>query len=87
MNKKYGIWNILGRIWAVWVILIFVITMLVFMIPFLLFCYFRRDPEKDQLVHPLFPCMDGRFPPAGRLPPPGKRQGEVRQRTNLYRRL
>ena len=41
-----GIWNVLGRIWAVWVILIFVATMLVFLIPFLLFCYFRRDPEK-----------------------------------------
>jgi 1-acyl-sn-glycerol-3-phosphate acyltransferase len=41
-----GIWNILGRIWAVWAILIFVSTMLIFFIPFLLFCYFRRDPEK-----------------------------------------
>ena len=46
MNNKFGIWNILGRVWAIWVILIFVITMLIFMIPFLLFCYFRRDPEK-----------------------------------------
>jgi 1-acyl-sn-glycerol-3-phosphate acyltransferase len=46
MHKKFGIWNVLGRIWAVWVILIFVSTMLIFLIPFLLFCYFRRDPEK-----------------------------------------
>jgi 1-acyl-sn-glycerol-3-phosphate acyltransferase len=46
VNKKFEIWNILGRIWAVWVILIFVLTMLVFMIPFLLFCYFRKDPAK-----------------------------------------
>src|ERR1700744_2067368 len=52
INKKNGegsssaTWNILGRIWAVWAILVFVVTMLIFMIPFLLFCYFRPDPEK-----------------------------------------
>jgi len=44
--NKFGIWDILGRVWAVWAILIFVITMLLFIIPFLLFCYFRSDPEK-----------------------------------------
>src|SRR5262249_6124250 len=41
-----GIWEVLGRIWAFWVILIFVITMLLFFIPFLLFAYFRPDPKK-----------------------------------------
>jgi 1-acyl-sn-glycerol-3-phosphate acyltransferase len=46
INKGGGIWNVLGRIWAVWAILIFTATMLVFLVPFLLFCYFRRDPEK-----------------------------------------
>ncbi len=40
------IWNILGRIWAVWVVLVFIVTMLLFFIPFLLFSYFRKDPEK-----------------------------------------
>lgn len=44
--NKFGFWDIFGRIWALWAILIFVITMLLFMIPFLLFCYFRSDPEK-----------------------------------------
>ena len=39
-------WNIFGRIWAVWVILIFTTTMLVFMIPFLLFSYTQKDPKK-----------------------------------------
>jgi 1-acyl-sn-glycerol-3-phosphate acyltransferase len=43
-----AIWNILGRIWAVWAILIFVATMLVFMIPFLLFSYFQPDPRKTR---------------------------------------
>jgi 1-acyl-sn-glycerol-3-phosphate acyltransferase len=47
-TNKFGIWDVLGRVWAVWAILIFVITMLVFMIPFLLFCYFRSDPEKTK---------------------------------------
>ena len=41
-----GIVNILARIWAVWGILIFVITMLLFLPPFLLFSYFRSDPQK-----------------------------------------
>jgi 1-acyl-sn-glycerol-3-phosphate acyltransferase len=35
-----------GRIWAVWAMLLFVITMLIFLIPFLLFCYFLPDPKK-----------------------------------------
>src|SRR5882724_3873678 len=38
--------DIFGRIWAVWGILLFVSTMLVFLIPFLLFCYFLKDPVK-----------------------------------------
>lgn len=37
---------IFGRIWAVWGILLFVITMLIFFIPFLLFSYIRPDPQK-----------------------------------------
>lgn len=38
--------NILGRLWAVWGILVFVVTMLIIFIPFLLFSYFRADPAK-----------------------------------------
>jgi len=41
-----GIWTVLGPIWAVWAILVFILTMLIFLIPFLLFCYFRPDPQK-----------------------------------------
>jgi 1-acyl-sn-glycerol-3-phosphate acyltransferase len=48
MKQKFGIWDIFGRIWAVWVIVIFTITMLIFLIPFLLFCFFREDPEKTR---------------------------------------
>jgi len=45
-SLKNTFWNIFARIWAVWVILIFVITMLIFMIPFLLFAYPQSDPKR-----------------------------------------
>src|ERR1700744_151366 len=48
VTPSSGIWNILARIWAVWVILVFVITMLLFLIPFLLFSYSRKDPKKTR---------------------------------------
>lgn len=38
--------NIFARIWAVWAMLAFVSTMLVFMIPFFLFCYFKPEPTR-----------------------------------------
>ncbi len=38
--------EIFARIWALWAIVIFVVTMLVFMIPFLLFSYYKKDPQK-----------------------------------------
>jgi 1-acyl-sn-glycerol-3-phosphate acyltransferase len=38
--------EIAGRIFAIWAILVFVATMLLFLIPFLLFSYFARDPVK-----------------------------------------
>lgn len=38
--------NIFARIWAVWGILVFVITMLIFLIPFFLFCAPLKDPQK-----------------------------------------
>jgi len=37
---------IFGRIWALWGILLFIVTMLIFFIPFLLFAYPKKDPEK-----------------------------------------
>ncbi|MEO8582947.1 MAG: lysophospholipid acyltransferase family protein [Flavitalea sp.] len=38
--------EIFGRIWAVWAVLIFVSTMILFLFPFLLFSYFKREPIK-----------------------------------------
>jgi 1-acyl-sn-glycerol-3-phosphate acyltransferase len=38
--------NIFGRIWAIWGALVFVVTMLIFLIPFFLFVYFQEDPKK-----------------------------------------
>ena len=37
---------IFGRVMAAWAALVFVITLLIFMIPFLLFSYFLPDPQK-----------------------------------------
>jgi 1-acyl-sn-glycerol-3-phosphate acyltransferase len=38
--------NIFGRIWAAWGALVFVVTMLLFLIPFFCLCYFLPDPKK-----------------------------------------
>jgi 1-acyl-sn-glycerol-3-phosphate acyltransferase len=38
--------EIFARIWALWAAVAFISTMLVFLVPFLMFCYFRKDPEK-----------------------------------------
>jgi 1-acyl-sn-glycerol-3-phosphate acyltransferase len=38
--------NIFYRIWAIWALLFFVITMIIFLIPFFLFSYFKDEPEK-----------------------------------------
>jgi 1-acyl-sn-glycerol-3-phosphate acyltransferase len=40
--------NTFGRIWAAWGALVFILTMLVFMIPFLLFIHFQKEPKKTQ---------------------------------------
>lgn len=34
------------RIWAIWALLFFVLTMIIFLIPFFLFCYFQPEPKK-----------------------------------------
>lgn len=41
--------EIFARIWALWAAIVFVTTMLIFLIPFLLFCYPKRDPLKTIL--------------------------------------
>ena len=43
MNILKGIFY---RIWALWALLFFVITMIVFLIPFFLFCYYQNEPKK-----------------------------------------
>jgi len=40
--------EILGRICALWALILFVVTMLIFLIPFLLFSYFAADPKKTK---------------------------------------
>jgi 1-acyl-sn-glycerol-3-phosphate acyltransferase len=40
--------EIAGRICALWALILFVVTMLVFLIPFLLFSYFASDPKKTR---------------------------------------
>jgi 1-acyl-sn-glycerol-3-phosphate acyltransferase len=41
--------KIFGRVWAVWGLLLFVVTMFIFFIPFLIFGYFRAEPEKTKV--------------------------------------
>ncbi|MBC7830077.1 MAG: 1-acyl-sn-glycerol-3-phosphate acyltransferase [Chitinophagaceae bacterium] len=38
--------DIFYRIWAVWALLLFVVTMIIFLIPFFLFSYFKDEPLK-----------------------------------------
>jgi 1-acyl-sn-glycerol-3-phosphate acyltransferase len=38
--------NVFGRIWAVWGLIIFVLTMLLFLIPFFIFVYYQKEPKK-----------------------------------------
>jgi len=40
--------NIFGRIWAAWGALVFIVTMLIFLIPFFLFVHFEKEPEKTR---------------------------------------
>lgn len=42
------IWNIMGRVFALWAIILFVVTMLIFFIPFLLFAYSQPDPVRNK---------------------------------------
>jgi 1-acyl-sn-glycerol-3-phosphate acyltransferase len=40
--------NIFGRIWAAWGAFVFIVTMLIFLIPFFLFIYFQDEPRKTR---------------------------------------
>ena len=48
MKKRFSIGDLVWRVWALWVMIVFIVTMLVFLIPFLLFCYFKPDPQKTR---------------------------------------
>lgn len=40
--------NIFGRVWAAWGAVVFITTMLFFLIPFFLFIYFQEEPKKTR---------------------------------------
>jgi 1-acyl-sn-glycerol-3-phosphate acyltransferase len=40
--------EIFGRVWALWGLICFVVTMIIFMIPFFLACYFEPEPTKTR---------------------------------------
>jgi 1-acyl-sn-glycerol-3-phosphate acyltransferase len=61
-------WSILGRIWALWVIVIFVVTMVIILIPFLLFSYYKSDPLKTRRWASLARVWMGVFLPLAGCP-------------------
>ncbi len=61
-------WNIVGRIWAVWAALLFVTTMLIFFIPFLVFSYFRPPPQNTIRFYHLSRVWMGIFLPLAGCP-------------------
>jgi 1-acyl-sn-glycerol-3-phosphate acyltransferase len=61
-------WSIFGRVWAFWVIIIFVVTMLIFLVPFLLFSYFRPDPQKTRRFAAMARVWMGVFLPLAGCP-------------------
>jgi 1-acyl-sn-glycerol-3-phosphate acyltransferase len=38
--------SIFYRIWALWALVLFIVTMIIFLVPFFLFSYFKEDPQK-----------------------------------------
>ncbi len=66
--RPSGFWLVAGRIWALWVIILFTVSMLIFMIPFLLFSYFLPDPKKTQRWHILARIWMGVFLPLAGTP-------------------
>ncbi|UAY51099.1 lysophospholipid acyltransferase family protein [Ferruginibacter albus] len=57
--------SILARLWAIWALLWFVITMLLFFIPFCC-CFFWKEPKRSHVSYPLFRLwMDFYLPAVG----------------------
>jgi 1-acyl-sn-glycerol-3-phosphate acyltransferase len=61
-------WDISGRICALWSIILFIATMLIFLIPFLLFCYFLPDPLKARRFNRFARVWMGVFLPLSGCP-------------------
>lgn len=68
MRKKFSIGDIIWRLWALWVMILFIVTMLLFMIPFLLFSYFRADPQKTRIFIRMARVWMGVFMPLAGCP-------------------
>ncbi|GGA96388.1 lysophospholipid acyltransferase family protein [Puia dinghuensis] len=62
------LWSILGPLWAIWVIALFTITMLLFLPFFLLFSYFRPDPQKTTFFARMARVWMGVFLPLAGTP-------------------
>lgn len=62
------VWSVFGRIWAIWAILLFFVTMLIIMIPFLVLSYFRADPQKTKNFAALARIWMGVFLPLAGCP-------------------
>lgn len=61
-------WVIAGRVWALWVILLFIVTMVIILIPFLFFSYFKPDPQKTKNFASLARIWMGVFLPLAGCP-------------------
>jgi 1-acyl-sn-glycerol-3-phosphate acyltransferase len=44
--------EVFGRIWALWAAVIFIVSMLIFLIPYLLILYRKKDPERTKRFIP-----------------------------------
>ena len=63
-----GAWSLLAPLWAVWVILLFVATMLIVFPIFLAFSYFRPDPQKTRAFASMARVWMGVFLPLAGAP-------------------
>lgn len=63
-----GPWSLLAPLWAVWVILLFVVTMLIVFPIFLAFSYFRPDPQKTRAFASMARVWMGVFLPLAGTP-------------------
>lgn len=61
-------WSIFAPLWAIWVILLFVVTMLILLPFFLAFSYFRPDPQKTRAFASMARIWMGVFLPLAGSP-------------------